>query len=241
MQQNTTGVITLPCSQPSNVNAYLRMKSDGTYGLALCGATDADAGVLSQDFIASGLGSSKYASLCVPNFPGPVKMVAAGAISQFATVYGAASGRVGTSSNSNPVGYALDAAAAAGDIIRVVRVAAPTFSASAGTVTAHTADATLAAGALSSVHSNAGAAGNIVLTLPASTAGMEVTFSVDAAHKLSIEPNGTETISAPTTGVPGAAGKGISNSTTGCNIKLFCAVAGNWHVSSPIGTWTVDT
>ena len=119
MQQNMTGVFTVPCSQTSNLKGYLRVKADNTYGLALAGALDVGLGVLANDFIASGLGSSKYAAVCASNAT-PAKYTANGVISLFGAVYAAASGKV-ASSGKIFLGWALDAAAADGDVIRVSR------------------------------------------------------------------------------------------------------------------------
>jgi hypothetical protein len=119
MQQNMTGVFSLPCSQPANVAAYLRMKIDGTYGLALAGASDREIGVLANTFVATGLGSSKYATLCGTN-AGTAKYVANGAFALGAAVYAAANGEV-AGSGTLFLGYALDAPTAAGDVIRVAR------------------------------------------------------------------------------------------------------------------------
>jgi hypothetical protein len=120
MQENTTGVITVPCTQPANVAAYLRVKADVTYGLALAGATDRELGTLCNGFIAAGLGSSKSAALAIPCFPGPIKMLANGPIARFAPVYAGASGKIAATGTLYK-GWALDAAAADGDAIRVVR------------------------------------------------------------------------------------------------------------------------
>ena len=120
MQQNTTGVFTVSCTQPANIDAYLRVKNDPTYGIALAGAAENEIGVLVNGFIAAGLGSSKKAALACPAFPGPIKHVAAGPIGQFAAVYAAANGKI-DASGTLWKGFALDAATAAGDVIRVVR------------------------------------------------------------------------------------------------------------------------
>ena len=119
MQQNMTGTFSVPCSQSSNLAAYLRVKIDATYGLALAGASDNEIGVLANTWVATGLGSSKYATLCGSN-AGVAKYTAHGSISQYAAVYAAANGQV-AGSGTLFLGYALDAGTASGDIIRVSR------------------------------------------------------------------------------------------------------------------------
>jgi len=87
---------------------------------------------------------------------------------------------------------------------------------------------------------NAGAGGAVVLTLPAATVGLNYYFRVSAAQELRIDPNGTETISLPSTGVPGAAGKYLSADAIGETVRLVCAVAGSWSVFGYTGTWTAE-
>lgn len=107
-------------------------------------------------------------------------------------------------------------------------------------VTPHTADATLTVGQSSSVHTNTGATGAVVLTLPTATPGLEFFFAVGAAQELRIDPQDTETISAPDTGVPGAVGKYLSADAVGETLHLVCCVAGNWNVIGATGTWTAE-
>jgi len=65
-------------------------------------------------------------------------------------------------------------------------------------------------------------------TLPAATVGQHYMFSVGNASNLTITADGTDTVSLPETGVPGAAGKGLVAGAIGESIHLVCAVAGNW-------------
>lgn len=109
-----------------------------------------------------------------------------------------------------------------------------------GTVTAKTANYPLVAADIGGTFTNAGASGAITFALPAATAGMEFYFSVEAAQELRIDPNGTETISLPSTGVPGAAGKYLTANAIGETVHLFCAVAGSWRVLGYTGTWTAE-
>jgi hypothetical protein len=109
-----------------------------------------------------------------------------------------------------------------------------------GSVEAHTADDTLTTAENGTFHTNAGASGTITLALPASTAGMRFIFGVRAAQQLRIDPNGTETISLPSSGVPGAAGKYLVADAVGETVDLFCFAAGSWAVLGYTGTWTAE-
>lgn len=107
-------------------------------------------------------------------------------------------------------------------------------------VEAHTAGDTLTTAESGSVHSNTGASGTIVIALPAATVGLEYGFYVGAAQELRIDPNGSETISLPSTGVAGAAGKYLVADAVGETVYLFCAKAGTWAVRGYTGTWTAE-
>lgn len=111
-----TGSISLPAN--SALAPFLRVKLSGGK-LVVAGATDKEIGILEQRALA--------ANEVVPVVPifaaGVVQMVAAGPITQYATVYGAASGKIDDTSNENLIGIALDAATADGDYVRVIRQA----------------------------------------------------------------------------------------------------------------------
>lgn len=107
-------------------------------------------------------------------------------------------------------------------------------------VEAHTAGDTLTTAESGSVHTNAGASGAIVIALPAAVVGLEYFFGVRAAQELRIDPNGTETISLPSTGVPGAAGKYLTADAVGETVHLMCVAAGSWAVMGFTGTWTAE-
>ncbi len=85
-----------------------------------------------------------------------------------------------------------------------------------------------------------GASGAITISLPPATVGLHYYFYVDAAQELRIDPNGTETISLPSTGVPGAAGKYLTANAAGETVHLVCAKAGTWSVMGFTGTWTAE-
>lgn len=104
----------------------------------------------------------------------------------------------------------------------------------------HTAGDTLTAAESGTAHTNKGAGAAIVLALPVSTKGMRFTFSVGAAQELRIDPNGTEKVSLPSTGVPGAAGKYLTADAIGETISLVCFEAGIWGCVGYAGTWTAE-
>lgn len=88
--------------------------------------------------------------------------------------------------------------------------------------------------------STAGASGTVVITLPPAVPGLKYRFRVGAAQALRIDPDGTETISLPSTGVPGAAGKYLVADAAGESVELECVVAGTWTVFGYTGTWTAE-
>lgn len=108
-------------------------------------------------------------------------------------------------------------------------------------VEAHTAGDTLLATETGSTHTNTGATGAITIVLPAATVGLEFFFGVGAAQELRIDPNGSETISLPSTGVPGATGKYLAADAVGETVYLRCVKAGNWAVFGFTGTWTAES
>jgi hypothetical protein len=101
-----------------------------------------------------------------------------------------------------------------------------------------TASATLSVNDNGQVFTNKGAAGAITLTLPAATVGLRYYFYVGAAQELRIDPNGTETISLPSTGVAGAAGAYLTANAIGETVYLMCCETGTWACFGYTGTWT---
>ncbi len=87
---------------------------------------------------------------------------------------------------------------------------------------------------------NAGAGGAVAVNLPAATPGLEVVGLVQAAQELRLNPDGTETISLPSTGVAGAAGKYLTANAAGESVVLKCFVAGSWCCLGYTGTWTAE-
>ena len=225
-----------PCRQftaGAAIAKYLRVKTPSS--LAAAGAVDVELGTMEN----ASLAANDVVSVRLRTAYGTQKMVASEAISAGANVYGAAGGKVSDTANGNFIGTALDAAGADGDVIEVLR-GVPRADGSTVTVEAHTADDTLVVAESGSLHTNTGAAGTITISLPAATAGLEFLFAVGAAQQLRIDPNGSETISLPSNGVPGAAGKYLVADAIGETVSLVCASAGSWRVMGFTGTWTAE-
>lgn len=103
-----------------------------------------------------------------------------------------------------------------------------------------TADATLTAAQSGGIVSNKAASGAVVFNLPPALPGMNYTAIVEAAQELRLDPNGSETIALPSSGVQGAAGKYLSADALGEKVKLVCLTAGTWSVEHYSGTWTAE-
>lgn len=111
------------------------------------------------------------------------------------------------------------------------------------TILNKTADETLTAddALYGLIVSNEGAAGAVTFSLPAAQPGMRVTAVVRAAQELRLDPDGTETIALPSTGVQGAAGKYLTADAVGESVELVCLTAGKWEaLGAADGTWTAE-
>lgn len=107
-------------------------------------------------------------------------------------------------------------------------------------VTTDADNRTVTAAESGSTFCSTGSGGAGTFDLPAATKGLVYTFHVDAAQELRINPDGTETIGLPSTGVQGAAGKYLTANAVGEWVKLICVVAGVWTVEGYAGTWTAE-
>lgn len=103
-----------------------------------------------------------------------------------------------------------------------------------------TANYTIPASESGTGFSTVGATGAVTFALPPATVGLHYYFRVGAVQELRIDPNGTETISLPSTGVPGAAGKYLTADAIGEYVHLGCMVAGTWSAMGSHGTWTAE-
>lgn len=224
-----------PRSYPNNsaLGRGIRVKLSAGYLLA-AGAGDDELGVM-EDIALAGDTMGTVRALG----PDTVYMVASEALTAPCTLYRAASGKVSDTPNGSPIATALESATGDNSIIECLPLRGA--AAQAGLVEAHTADDTLVAAEMyGSIHTSVGAAGTVVLSLPAAVVGMNAKFAVGAAQELRLDPNGTETISLPSTGVPGAAGKYLTANAIGETVELVCCSAGSWRVFGFTGTWTAE-
>jgi hypothetical protein len=159
-----------------------------------------------------------------------------GPIAKYGHCYQAANGQVSASPAGRFVGIALEASVAVNQQIEVLPVKSLTLRPTVD----HTEDATLTADQSGFTHTTIGATGTVTLTLPPATLGLEFPFRVGAAQELRINPDGTEKISLPSTGVPGAAGKYLTANADGESVFLLCTKAGEWSVMGYSGTWTAE-
>lgn len=104
-----------------------------------------------------------------------------------------------------------------------------------------TADRTLTASESGAVLSNVGASGTVAFALPPATVGLTFTAVVEAAFELRLDPDGTETIALPSSGVQSAAGKYIGADAVAEKVVIICITAGTWDVITYTGTWTAES
>jgi hypothetical protein len=88
------------------------------------------------------------------------------------------------------------------------------------------------------IFTNTGASGEVTLSLPAATVGQKYCFYVNAAQEIRIDPNGTETIGLPSSGVQQAAGAYLTANAVGEYLEIECIIAGTWTPKTYSGTWT---
>lgn len=146
MQQNMTGVFTMPCglprftALPAAIGAYLRVKYDATYGIALAGASDEALGTLANPVIISGLGKANVAAIVPGVFPGVIKGIASGVIAVDGDVYAGASGKV-AGTGTIRLGRNIGAATSAdGDVVYYTPIINAATTAGPLTASATTAD-----------------------------------------------------------------------------------------------------
>ena len=224
------GGVTYPGA--SALEPYRRVKL-ASGNLTYSAASDEDVGVTESRTFAAAEVVSVLPAICDKT----VRMVGAAAISAGADVYGAASGKVTGTPGGRYIGLAVTACTADGAQFEVMRRERSNLRA----VTARTADFTLTAADSGSVNTTDGAGGVVVCSLPVATVGQTFLFRVGAAFDLRLDPNGTEKISLPSTGVPGTAGKYLAADANGESIQIICTKTGEWSVFGHTGTWTAET
>ena len=116
----------------------------------------------------------------------------------------------------------------------------PDATSPSSVVQTKTASYTVTAADSGKTFSTNGASGTVTFTMPVAVPGLRYRFYVGAAQELRIDPDGTETISLPSTGVAGAAGKYLTANAAGETVIIECVVAGTWSVFGYTGTWTAE-
>ena len=92
------------------------------------------------------------------------------------------------------------------------------------------------------VVSNAGASGTATFILPKAEPGLRVTGLNQANTRvLRLRPATGETVAVPSTGVQGAATKGIEADAVTESVDLVCLVKGTWNAVNYNGTWTAES
>lgn len=105
-------------------------------------------------------------------------------------------------------------------------------------IEAHTADDTLVASESGSVHTNRGATGVVILTLPSSAdEGTQFVFAVQAAQELRVEPGAA----AIRDDSGQTAGRYKSANAIGATLTLVADANGDWATVAKNGTWTQET
>lgn len=169
-----------------------------------------------------------------------VQVKTAGAVTLGASVYPAADGTIDDVENGDPIGIALEAATATGDIIEILPFVAGYDAPASELVEAKTANYTVLASDSGKVFTNAGATDTVVLALPVAAAGYRIRARVAAAFALRLDPNGSETLTDPLNGSVMAAGKYIGSSQVGATIELVATATGGWVVMNATGAWDVE-
>jgi hypothetical protein len=98
----------------------LRVKLNGSNKLAVCGAgaTETEVGTMRV----AALAADEYVAVRLPTAMGTTKMVALTSFAREALLYAGAGGYVDDVVNGKPIGVALEAATALGDVVEVLRI-----------------------------------------------------------------------------------------------------------------------
>jgi len=226
---NKTGYLTLIAAAALTINQRLKIDTDGKWAVA--GADD-KALALAADNFASGVPANAQ---IIANAPGTLICVASAAVTVGADVYGAATGGASSVPSGDYLGKARSAASGSGSYFEVIPAA---NAGEAFAVLTKTADYTVTTADNGTRFTNTGASGAITFAMPAAVPGLRYSFRVGVAQQLRIDPNGTETISLPSTGVPSAAGAYIVADAIGETVVIECIASGSWSVMGYTGTWT---
>lgn len=224
------------------IGQFLRVKPNGgsPNQLTTAGAADLELGTLES----ASFNAGDFRSVRLRTAAGTAKMIASGAITQYAAVYGDAGGKITATPNANFLGYALNAASGNNSVVEMLRVDTSAAAAGNSIVEAHTAAYAVTTADSGKTFTNTGAGAEVDFTLPAAAVGLQYSFALGAAQTVHVLPNGTDqigtasTATVPATGVPNTAGHGISAAAIGATVVLQCTKVGLWSVLSSAGTWT---
>ena len=195
--------------------------------------------VLHRDIAASKLGA-------IAGGNGVYEVTADGAIAELDKVYwDDSANKVIKNGTARPVfGYVVPGSSAAADADKIKVYHCPELAGLGynfvSQVIPKTANYTVLAADSGKTFTTVGAAGVVTFAMPAAVLGLKYRFRVGAAQELRIDPNGTETIALPSTGVQGAAGKYLTADADGETVAVECTKAGQWSVYGFTGTWTAE-
>lgn len=216
------------------IAAFLRVTlSSGR--LAAAGVNDLGIGTIEEaSFAATAPYDVRSVRLWSAN--GTRKMVAAGAIAAGAKVYAAAGGKISATRSAVCLGIALETATANNDVIEVLIVVSREPE---NVIEHHTAADTLTKEEAGSVHTNLGAAGAILITLPQdAVAGDQFHFNVMTAQELRIDPGAAGAVYI--NGAKQTDDKYISADDEGEHVTLTADGNGDWIAGPTNGTWSVE-
>jgi len=213
---------------------YSRVRLSSGY-LVAAGANEDDLGTLNEAVFLDNV--VRHVSVRAKNAQGTHKMIAAGAIAQYADVYAAASGKMNDVASTRKIGFAIDAASGNGSVIEVKRTNVSDVP-DAGVITHHTADATLTRDQRNGTHTNLGAVAAVTLTLPQdAVAGDKFHFCVMAAQELRVDSGAAGGIYI--NGAKQADNAYISADDEAEHVTLMADGNGDWVAGPYNGTWSV--
>jgi hypothetical protein len=174
------------------IGQYLRVKHSSAGVIAVAGASEESIGVTTEAKFEAG----KPIAILLRTAEGTRKMVASGAISAGAKVFGAAGGKI-SASGSVFEGVALEAATADGDVIEVLDTRSdPTANGGTANAVAATGSTQSDAAALIlGMNTVSAADGTKGVVLPTAVAGLKVQiYNEHATNGLKVYPNTSDDI-----------------------------------------------
>jgi hypothetical protein len=213
---------------------YARVKLTSGY-LVAAGANEADLGTLNEHVFNDSV--VRDVSVRLKTCPGTCQMIAAGAISQYAEVFGAASGKINDVVSHRRIGIALEAASGNASVIEILRTEKtdeppPMHVTLTGTATTLTRDMR------NGTFSNTGLGAAHTCTLPQdAVAGDTFHFSVSAAQELRVDPGAAGAIYI--NGAKQSDDAYITADDEAEHVTLTADGNGDWIAGPYNGTWTV--